>query len=423
MDDAVFKVGGEADPSLFTVCGSGAASNRTCLPPGATGRADVIGSGRLSPEVLACEQCSGGLTASPIADVQSADEQEICIHFGLVDKPPVPHTGVPLTSQISSRDVPDWKVAKVTTRLRDMPSNTYTPRGKREDWSREQYAVYRQERDIHLMTQRVARYKAGYEASEKRKASAGQPIEHPPVKDGTATRQVIGVVNGSRPGEKPFGARGEAGDQHIARYDHEAYERRLARGEWSKATLDELEAELRTLIREAEHPPPEADDAPREPWSVPSTPETDSKEDDVYAFDPSEWGENGYKIIHDFWPSMWRAKAVASLYEKRINKTVRGMIVKSPSAHARLPTTSSSSRMLSWRRSSTCLRWVHLSRPTLTSGQPVEQGYVSGGHTIVANVRPRRLFLETAVEALAFRVHGGPVGHALYQWVSIGAYK
>lgn len=290
-----------------------------------------------------------------IAAAKSADEQEICIHHKVVDKPSTPSTGVPLTSQIFSRDVPDWKVPKVTTPLRSIPSNTYTPRGKREDWSREQYAVYRQERDIHLMTHRLARYKSGYKASEKRKATAGQPIEHPPVKDGTATRQVIGVVNGSRPGERPFGPKGESGDQQIARHDHSYYERRiLGTHEWTKERLDELEAALEGLIHAAKHPDPEDEDAPREPWSVPSTPadSTVSREDEVYAFEPSEWGEGGYKVVHDFWPSTWREKAVASMYEKRINKTVgRGCAFN---AHSRLPTTITSSRMLSWPRSSTC---------------------------------------------------------------------
>ncbi|KLT39483.1 hypothetical protein CC85DRAFT_288464 [Cutaneotrichosporon oleaginosum] len=255
--------------------------------------------------------------------------KELCIHFGLADKLTLPPTGAPLTNQIFSRDVAEWRVPKLVVRIRDIPSNTYIPRGKREDWSREQYAVYRQERDIHLMTHRVARYKAGYEASEKRKAAEGRPIEHPPVKDGTATRQVIGVVNGSRPGQRPFGPKGEAGDQQIARYDHAAYERRLGRRVWKKERLEELEAELEMMIHVAEHPPRE-EDAPRGPWVVPSTPEDkdDPRDGDVYEFDPTEWSEQGFKVIHDFWPSPWRAKAVASLYEKRINKTTANDIYK-----------------------------------------------------------------------------------------------
>lgn len=232
-----------------------------------------------------------------------------------------------MTSQIFTRDVGEWKSTKDTTRLRSIPSQTYTPRGKRENWSRPQYSVYRQERDIHLATHRLQRYRAAWEASEKRSKAIGQPLLHPPVKDGTATRQVIGVINGSLPGEKPFGPQQESDDQPIARYNVPSSERRILRGrEWTKARLDELETELETLIKLAEHPEPEVEEANqhgrrkaarRSSWSVPLTPE--DSDDEVDAF---EWDEEGNKVIHDFWPSTWRGKAVASLYVQRINKTV-----------------------------------------------------------------------------------------------------
>ncbi|GMK58188.1 hypothetical protein CspeluHIS016_0502200 [Cutaneotrichosporon spelunceum] len=305
--------------------------------------------------------------------------KEVCLHHLSSDKSANPPPGVPVTSQIFSRDVPEWKVSKTTTRLHDIPSNTYTPRGKREDWSRAQYTVYRQERDIHLMKHRLARYKAGYEASVKRKETSGKPIEHPPVKDGTATRQVIGVLRGCRPGERPFGPKGEATDQQIARYDHSTYERRiLGAHEWTKMKLDELEAKLNALIREAEHPHQEDDGEPRKPWSVPCTPESDDLSDDkLYSFEPSDWGEDGYRVIHDFWPSPYRDKAAASLYEKRLNKTTANDLYK------------------------------------LTDAELATLKHVLAANPL-NKATPRRLFLETAVEALAYRVHGGPVGHAMY---------
>lgn len=260
----------------------------------------------------------------------AADAQEICLHHKVADTPELPPSGVPLTSQIFTRDVGEWKVPKEIIRLRAIPSQTYRPRGERSNWSRPQYAVYRQERDIHLATHRLKRYEAAFEASVKRKKVIGKPMHHPPVKDGTATRQVIGVVNGSRPGERPFGPKLESGDQSVARYDVTAAERRILRGrEWTKEHLDGLEEHLKGLIKQAECPDPEASNEetsaePRRrrlarplPWSVPPTP--DDSDDEVDAF---EWDEEGNKVVHDFWPSTWREKAAVSLSAQRINKTV-----------------------------------------------------------------------------------------------------
>ncbi|KAL1409666.1 hypothetical protein Q8F55_003662 [Vanrija albida] len=312
--------------------------------------------------------------------------EEVCIHHrltaddSLIDRAPL------ASSATFSRVVPDAYKPKERHSIRSLPGNFYRPRGARQDWSKAQYTIYRQEREIHLATERLKRYQQGLQASINRQNALGQAVFHPPVKDGNVLRQVIGVVNGRRNGERSAKVGTDAGPQgYVSRVEPKRRDISLLRGRvWDNEGKAQLEAKLQQAIDAATNPQHSDDDydseieyalvtgrkRKRATWAVPSTPE-DSDSDEF------EWDDKGNKVVHDFWPSTWRARAVAAIHDVRMNKKA-----------ARDKYKVSEAELLS-------LKHVLVHNP-------------------MNSTAPKQLFLEAAVEALAFRSHGGPIGHREY---------
>lgn len=276
---------------------------------------------------------------------------------------------------IVSRNVAPWYQPPKRTRLSATKGDHYHPRGDRADWSQEQYKVYREERDIFLATERLERYRHGLDAAQRRQQSAGEVETHPPVRDGRVVRHVIGVVKGRRHGEPPaqVGHKSGTPKDYIARIDADKLAT-IGRRTWNREGEAELIEKLAELKARATKPPPPCYDIAesgsssdsdraggsdsdedlmtdidmgasssgttgkrkrlnrrrrrckgsaaspahgrkkRRKWVVPSTP-CDSESDEY------EWDrDTGNKVIHDYWPSLWRIKASESLKDARINK-------------------------------------------------------------------------------------------------------
>nr|XP_031859884.1 uncharacterized protein CI109_004733 [Kwoniella shandongensis]KAA5526956.1 hypothetical protein CI109_004733 [Kwoniella shandongensis] len=286
---------------------------------------------------------------------------EIVHHLDIVyDKPTTNHA-----RHMFSRQVKNWR--KEPKRKVVYPSNPnhYIPRGPRTEWSQAQYTVYKEEQGIWKGKIKAEQKKALVAANEKikEKKKSDKRIEF-----GGVHRTILAKVRGCLPGEPPA-AKTERGLPVEPWSEDGANPASLAKTQdGADGETNALEPETTSI--EGTVTPDKNKRLGNGDWTVPdSDPESEE-----------EWSEveldsmTGRRLVHDYYPSEWRKKGAKLLLDQVINKT-----------DARKDFKITDAELL-------CLKHVLVPNPMNTKN-------------------PQQFFRYTAVEALAYRAHGGVMGH------------
>ncbi|KAK8844604.1 hypothetical protein IAR55_006451 [Kwoniella newhampshirensis] len=289
--------------------------------------------------------------------------QEIIHHLGNVTRRPGLITNHVL--HIFSRQVPTWrKELKSKITYPNKPDH-YIPRGPRTEWSEAQYIVYKEEQAI--WREKVKRDRKEALIKENQRALEQKP-RVAKIEVGGLSRKILARVKGREPGEPPA-ARNERGlpieswteDESVLRLDAPAISKS------NDSPEESVSAEQVTNKKSKKRLSSEA-------WVVPDS-ESESEDDNfgLVKLDP----ETGEAVVHDYYPSKFRAQGANYIARQGINKTDAIREFKVTEAEL------------------LCLK-----------------------HVLVPNFmnrkNPQVIFRRAAVEALAYRSHGGVLGHGRY---------
>lgn len=279
-----------------------------------------------------------------------------------------------------SRERQDWRVTpprkytytgherKLKEPASTKPPTHYVPRGERSAWSKAQYTVYKEEKRAGREERWIAR-KLELDAIAKDITTKANSRWRS-ITDGHRNRSILGEVAGRKDGQ-PAIEKEERGLPLVDKVEKE--EKRDSDGDGeseseddydsakekpgSAAKLDSQRSRLDQIVKDAKktqstskglkrksrkrgHMSDSGDDdedgagptgkGPKKKikksknrkqtsvkeWVVP-----DSSDDGGDELDHMR--KQGLRIIHDYWPSAWRAMAAAIVSTERINKTVR----------------------------------------------------------------------------------------------------
>ncbi|KAK6905092.1 hypothetical protein I203_105911 [Kwoniella mangroviensis CBS 8507] len=272
-----------------------------------------------------------------------------------IDKPETPS----LANHIFSRNVDDWKTARPSKIYNYGNPIHYIPEGPREVWSEAQYIVYKEEQSKWMENERKTQIKSIRETLEEqmkedRKKKAWAIV-------GAHSRKVLATVKGR-----------EDGEPAIDRDEHGLPVKVKKVVDQSDTTSEraEIEDQVQTNKKKGKKRSGRLTNNKR--WTVP---DTDTEKE--YEILPQQYVNKGERLIYDHWPNEWRCLAVKWINNKRINKTEAMRVYKV-----------TESELL-------CLKHVLVTNP-------------------MSRKIPQQAFLEAAVEALAWRSHGGVEGHKQY---------
>ncbi|OCF44298.1 hypothetical protein I317_01916 [Kwoniella heveanensis CBS 569] len=275
----------------------------------------------------------------------------------------VKHTNVPKPKRTGQADRIFSRTAKIQYMAPEMEHykygtpDHYIPAGRRQEWSEAQYTVYKEE-------QAKWRGKERKKAMElQRTATAENNSSHDGIRhflqhDGR-NRTILGMVRGLKDGEAPAD-RSQMEDASIFENTGEETEEEDQTSEGNDQSNP-----TRPVIRGR----PSRRSKTRG-WTVPET----DDEQEICLKPLRRDPKTGDKIVHDYWPNSWRRKAAKSLWHTRISKTTAMTTYKVTEAQL------------------LCLSHVVI---------PNAMGGKHGQH----------MYITAAVEALAYRAHGGPLGH------------
>jgi hypothetical protein len=184
----------------------------------------------------------------------------------------------------------------------------YTPRGPRANWSREQYTVYKEEKQLYWERQEKKREEAAEEAAEQAVDGA---IKWKYIKVGKLNRSVLAVIPGRRDGEealpKDFAGLPIVEDRKEEEDRVSSFEPRVsheARKLWEATQRPRWLWAHRTRSGEK--------------WEVPETDSENELEPEVLV----EYDLYGEKKARDYWPSKWRKLVAEQVNDTWINQTV-----------------------------------------------------------------------------------------------------
>ncbi|WWC97174.1 hypothetical protein V866_004053 [Kwoniella sp. B9012] len=277
-------------------------------------------------------------------------------HGSRIAKPETPV----LASHIFSREVEDWKVELPKKIYKYGNPTHYIPAGPRKDWSEAQYIVYKEEQTKWRRSQRDAQVQCIKEKMDQQEQEDKNNEAF--VMLNGRSRRVLAVVKGREDGEPatekdrrgiPIRVK-EAPNEFNTDPDIEDFQEK----EENKNKRNDEKSRGR-LTRSKR-------------WTVP---DTDTEEE--YEILPDQYINEDEVLIYDHWPNKWRDLAVQWINDKRINKSEAIRVYKV-----------TESELL-------CLKHVLVTNPMSTK-------------------TPQQVFLEAAVEALAWRSHGGEQGYKQY---------
>ncbi|KAI9633121.1 uncharacterized protein MKK02DRAFT_29023 [Dioszegia hungarica] len=253
----------------------------------------------------------------------------------------------------------------------------YTPRGPRKQWTKEQYTIYKEDKAKFAEEVQASRdERAKEDAATAKRAREGRSITV-----GNGLRKVLAEVRGLEDGDEADGD--EAGPVDEAGMPVPSLPAKHKSGGPAKKKARQTAKEGKKISKEG-WALWEAAKVPkwlRDPAAAWVVPESDG-EDELEHYRPVLYDGNGAVIPDDYWPSIWR---------KRVVEEVNGT-------------------------------WV--------SGEDAIIGYgvtkadlLSLRHVLIADADPNKrtrintkllhpMYSAAAVEALAYRSHGGPTGHA-----------
>ncbi|WVF66343.1 hypothetical protein IAT40_001083 [Kwoniella sp. CBS 6097] len=236
----------------------------------------------------------------------------------------------------------------------------YIPSGPRQEWSGPQYTIYKEEQAKWRKQQRRVALEAQKKATADKNGSHSSKrwcLEH----EGR-NRRIVGMVEGLKDGESPTSdtqltepaatAENEDGSKEEHETDHE-----------EEDTTPSNQQTGRKWNQKSKN----------RRWMVPETDDEQEIRLEPLKRDP----KTGEKIIHDYWPNSWRRAAADGLWHSRISKSTAMTTYKVTEAQL------------------LCLS--HVLIPNSMGGK-----------------HPQHMYMTAAVEALAFRAHGGPLGHQAY---------
>ena len=202
----------------------------------------------------------------------------------------------------------------------------YVPRLSRKKWTREQYTVYKEEkREFYLSA--VKRTKKKIKAVDAEMAGLRRTKQRwETVHINGVNRHVLATVEGRRDGEKAV-KKDDKGLPLAADSDGEgdsdndgtliARRGQLGNGETGeprRVRKMRLNQQLKADIAKA---------VKAEEWGVPDTDEeTDEVVQEFKSLRVRKYDEYGHAVVHDCWPSQWRAIIAEEVRESKINLTV-----------------------------------------------------------------------------------------------------
>ncbi|WVQ93963.1 hypothetical protein IAU59_001041 [Kwoniella sp. CBS 9459] len=230
------------------------------------------------------------------------------------------------------------------------PPAHYVPSGMRKDWSEAQYTIYKEEQAKwreHQKTEAKERQKKATAEANYSRSRKGSYLRHK-----GKNRSILGTVAGLLNGQSPAGPAHDNGT--------------------TPSGLPEEVLDQATESEEEGLPPvPIKGDrstgrGKTRKWQVPET----DDEQQILLSPLKRDPKTGDRIIHDYWPNSWRKDAAAALWHSRISKSTAMATYKVTEAQV------------------ICLK-----------------------HVLIANTMGGKQYISAAVEALAYRAHGGPLGH------------
>ncbi|WWC66949.1 uncharacterized protein I206_100856 [Kwoniella pini CBS 10737] len=257
---------------------------------------------------------------------------------------------------IFSRGFKPWQIAKRTYKYCNrFLDNHYIPCGPRDQWSEAQYIVYKEEQD--KWRQQVKQWKIKELRSEMDRKQQEERKEKTYAFLGNYRRTVLGAVAGRKDGEPPV-QKDTRGLPIVNQKQAEEENEKAEEPDHADIAAHPKTSRKRKSIL-----------TNKKRWTVPDT-DTEAE----YEVSPHEYLKPDEPFVFDHWPNEWRALAVEWIHLKRINKTAAMRVFKVSEAEL------------------LCLSHLLVTNP-------------------MSSKNPQQAYLEVAVEALAFRSHGGPQGH------------
>ncbi|WVQ64700.1 uncharacterized protein L199_002867 [Kwoniella botswanensis] len=270
---------------------------------------------------------------------------------------------------------PEWQYPKKERFAYPLKADHYIPRGPRSHWTEAQYTVYKEEQ--YFLRSKLRLDKAAQEKRDqdyKRRIygrDEGEEREQTSVQLGGMNRRIIGRVRGRENGAPPVwkddhGKPDEEYYLEINRKDNNSLttkkEQKLSDTVPTKVP-DSFSKRLKKKIEDVRSKTVGG------VWKTPLESDDDDHEEDYDV--PQSASENASKVM---WASEYRKKAVQAAHSKHIGKSEAMREFKITDAEL------------------LCLK--HMLVPNSMNKKS-----------------PQQIFWYSAVEALAYRSHGGPIGH------------
>ncbi|RXK36663.1 hypothetical protein M231_06050 [Tremella mesenterica] len=245
----------------------------------------------------------------------------------------------------------------------------YIPRGPRASWTRAQYTVYKEEQSVWRQTIKaeeadLAKVMAKHAKACRRDAKASVKVNY-------YNRRVLAVIDGRLNGEPAVEKddRRMPVSQGLRTPSTGAGSSAMANAMGSQGS-EERETESPDVVKvELDAPTISVSIPDTEPWVVPDTDDEDLDFVPMITYD-----DCGDPEVHDFWPSKHRRIVAKLVNEPRISKT-----------------------------------------EAMRQFKVTEAELITLRHVLVPNPmngkQPQQIFMRAAVEALAYRSHGGAAGH------------
>ncbi|WRT63422.1 uncharacterized protein IL334_000327 [Kwoniella shivajii] len=277
--------------------------------------------------------------------------------------------------RIFTHTVPaDWRRPKPVPVCYPEPTH-YAPRGTRESWSEAQYIVYKEEQYMWKLEYRVAQRKALIRSLQSLRQARLQmnKAQKPGIRVGTYHRNVLGRVRGRQDGESPVEKDNEGNPKEEYNLEVQAERERAI-----PVAEEELPSHVPTHVTDGIMTRVKGVKDRRGEWK---TPESDSGDDieheDNIVIDSFRDVSTGEIIHQPSWPSVTRGEAVQVVHSSYIIKSEAMREFKVTEAEL------------------LCLKHLLIPNP-------------------MSKKNPQQVFWRSAVEALAYRSHGGPFGHSQF---------
>ncbi|WWC97173.1 hypothetical protein V866_004052 [Kwoniella sp. B9012] len=288
----------------------------------------------------------------------------------------------------TSTSPPEWQYPEKKRFAYPLKADHYNPRGPRSQWTEAQYTIYKEEQYFWRCKQRLDKA-----AQEKRDQDYKRRIygrieyeerEQTSVQLGGMNRRIIGRVRGRENGEPPVWKddNGKPDEEYYLEIDRKDDSSLTTKKEPETMPTKVPESFRKRLEKEIQDVKSKTIGGV---WKTPEESDDDDHEEDYDV--PQSNSRDASKFM---WASAFRKKAVQAAHSKHIGKSEAMKEFKITDAEL------------------LCLK--HMLVPNSMN----KKRYVQMFADFITNSDYYCRFWYSAVEALAYRSHGGPIGHRLH---------